>query len=236
MHPNFIAGLLLIGLDANASMFFIIAGLVVLTLVFVYRAERKRADAVKNFGAENGFLYEREGDPFGRTEAGGFSIFSNRRYGKFVNILRGQIAGHEAIICDFRYHQGKSRVEQTVAAIKIGGPLPPFALSSENFFTRIAGALGYSDINFEFSPEFSRRYRLCSSSQDATRALFTPDLIAVFEQVDPSKQPCVEGRGDWMAVYHPGRRLQPEQMHDFLQQTSTIVSAVERSSKLASFH
>src|SRR2546422_3151571 len=51
------------------------------------------------------------------------------------------------------------------------GRLPTFMLTPEDLRAKLAVLFGGQDVDFDDSPEFSRRYRLRGTDEDAVRAL-----------------------------------------------------------------
>lgn len=121
------------------------------------------------------------------------------------------------MIFDYKYTTGDGEDSkdhrQTVAVFQLAGKtLPGFLLKPENLLHKIGSVFGYKDIDFEESPEFSRRYLLRGDDEKAVRSLFKPWVLSFFEQ-KPGWS--VEGRGPWLVIYRQDKRLNPERFREF---------------------
>ena len=156
---------------------------------------------------------------------GPFPLLSQGRAQRASNVIR--LAGSAPAVAVFDYHytvgagQHQRTVVQTVAHVRSPRlALPPFVLTPENILHKIGGALGYHDIDFDSSPEFSKKYLLRSKqAEPRVRDLFTPSLRAYFEQRAPM---TVEADGDQLLVYKSGRRVKPEDLPTFVDDAHAI--------------
>jgi hypothetical protein len=99
--------------------------------------------------------------------------------------------------------------------------LPPFVLSPENAFHKLGGWLGYHDIDFPESPEFSAKYLLRSKeAEDRVRMLFHPGLRLYFEQRPPI---TVEGLNEEMLIYKRNRRVKPDDLRLWVEDALSVV-------------
>jgi hypothetical protein len=131
----------------------------------LWRVQHQRRARYLAFAAERGWTYTPRdtalprrfrGEPFGRG--------SGRRA---THVLRGQYGGREALVFDYRYvtrssngqHQTTQTHRFTVCALALPTAVPRLQLTGENALTRMAGALGFDDVELE-SEDFNRRYRV----------------------------------------------------------------------------
>jgi hypothetical protein len=63
----------------------------------------------------------------------------------------------------------------------------------------------------------------------AVRALFKPDIIQMFEQMDAQAYMYVSGSGPWLVVYRPGMQIALEKLREFLLQAEVVVGAFRRA-------
>jgi hypothetical protein len=75
--------------------------------------------------------------------------------------------------------------------------LPGFSLRSENVWDKVANLVGYTDINFDDFPIFSKSYRLLSNRVYDIHDLFQPNLIKFYE----SNKICTEAIGPYLLVF-----------------------------------
>ena len=211
-------------------------GFFVLLVWAAARARRKRREALEQFALESGFSFSAEADAAIAEELApiqasvGMAAMGNARY---ANILRGSRGGREVVIADRSVGQGKSQSTTTVVATKFETPLPSFNLCTENFLMHIVEKFGYSDIDLDSAPEFSKRYFLHGDKPDEVRALFSADVTASFEQLPQDAFLCVQGGGKWMTVYRGGRLTQPAQLPELVEIAGRIADALHRGQEAA---
>lgn len=228
-------------------IFILVAVGVVVTLVLLWGITReKRRDAsLALIGEQMGMAYERDGRVLAGAPFTRFSLFQEGRRRRFKNHLRGQVGGGsetlhreddvgegsavrspeiEVILFDYRYVTGSHRHHQTHQATiavfhAVGENLPELSLQPENLLHKIGGMLGYQDIDFDENAGFSGRYLLRGPREDDIRKLFTPEVLEFFDQ-HPGW--CVEAGGDWIVVFRRGKRVQAEDVKEFLKDAFEI--------------
>lgn len=211
----------------------IVAGFVAFFVVVIWlaaRAQRKRREAFERFAMESGFAFTPEADPSVAQELAPTeqTITGTSSRVRYSNVLRGSRGGREVIIADRTSGQGKSQSQATVVALKLESAVPPFYVCAENLLFHLIEKLGFSDIDIEWAPEFSRRFFLHSNKPEEVRALFTPDVTAAFEQLPQDAGLYVQGAERWVAVYR-GMRLTPaEQLREVLEIATRIADALHR--------
>ena len=149
--------------------------------------------------------------------------------------MAGRLAGGEALIFDYSYRTptrvGKESiaVEQTVAAFRFRGrELPAFELSPRDVIDRVMTAAGAGELPFPANPELSRRFRLRSEDANAVLRLFNPAVLHVFERLGDDFRQTVEGAGDCIVVYNPGRTFDAGGIKAFVTEATTVASAFKR--------
>jgi hypothetical protein len=162
--------------------------------------------------------------------AGAFPLFTHGRARKASHVMRLPDGGPAVAVFDYQYTVGggqhQSTVTQTVVHVRSGRvSLPPFVLSPENILHKVGGALGYHDIDFDASPEFSKKYLLRSkAAEERVRDLFTPSLRLYFEQRAPL---TVEGSEHGLLVYKQGRRVPPDDLVAFVEDARAVARHFE---------
>jgi hypothetical protein len=206
-------------------------GLILLTLYAKSRAVRTRREGLEQFGMENGFaFFEKPDDALAeqltQIQVSGAPHAGNPR---FRNVLQGSSAGCETVIADRTVGSGKSQSTSTMVAYRLSAPVPEFMLCPETMLWRLADKVGYSDIDIEGAPDFSRRFFLHGKDQTAVRALFRPEVTQAFEQLDPKANLYVSGSGPWVVAYRPGRLIPTGELREFLQKAEMVVGAFRRA-------
>lgn len=193
-----------------------------------YFAEKKRRAAFAEAAALLGLDYSPydSGAALGRFI--GFPFFCQGRGHSYSNLLRGRLdAKAEVLVLDYAYVTGSGKNRhthrQTVAVFRAEGlGLPAFELRPENILHKVGGLFGYQDIDFAEHPDFSGKYLLRGKEEPAVRGLFDAAILNHFA-LHPGWR--VEGEGDWLAVLREGRRVAPEELRSFLDETGTTFCA-----------
>lgn len=191
-----------------------VVGLIAFAIVMAIRHEKKRTEAMRRFAQANGFSFFEKVD--GHVEVGlpEIELFSRGHSKRMIRVMAGEVEGSGVRVLDYRYTTGSgkhsSTHHQTVVAISTGGALlPDFTLARENFFHKIGQAFGYQDIDFDWFPEFSKKYLLRGADESAIRATFNRRVIEAYMN---GVAVNVESRDGWLFVFAQGKRLKPEEV------------------------
>jgi hypothetical protein len=221
-------------MSATVIIFLIVPGVAALigSVVFaVRRGAAKRRAGFEAVAQQSGWSFAPDRVQPATLGLGPLPLLSQGRAQRASNVIRLSGSAPAVAVFDYQYTVGagqhQSTVVQTVAHVRSPRlALPPFSLSPENILHKIGGALGYHDIDFDSSPEFSKKYLLRSKQAEArVRDLFTPSLRAFFEQRTPI---TVEGHEHEVLVYNSGRRVKPEDLPAFVEDAQAIARELER--------
>jgi hypothetical protein len=162
----------------------VIAGLIAL-VVYAAKKERERREALQQMALELGLSF----DPAPRKGDGpyhGFSPFHQGHSRRAMNTMEGAIEclgrPFPTICGDYEYKVTSSNGKTTTTTtyhfsyliLRIAlRQVPDLSIRPEGFFDKIAGAMGFDDIDFE-SAEFSRKFHVKS-----------PDKRFAYDVVDP---------------------------------------------------
>jgi hypothetical protein len=137
-------------------------GLFVIMLVAKSREIRKRKEAFDRLGMEMGFSYSDHAPEALATELAEihFNSAQLEYRPRYSNVLEGSAGGGDAVIAGRTVGSGKSVSITTVIAFKQPAALPTFVVTEENVLWKLVEKLGYSDIDLDGAPDFSRRYCL----------------------------------------------------------------------------
>ncbi len=188
--------------------------------VMLYYREQKRRDGLRGVATQLGFSFSPEGNPHLLASLGQFHLFSQGRSRKVRNVMCGEIQDIAVSLFDYRYTTSSGRHnrvhDQTVVLFESERlALPFFTLRPEGFFHKMAGALGYGDIDFEGSAAFSDACLLKGADEDRIRGIFVPEVRAFYTRHD---RLCTEGEGCRLVHYREGRRVDPEGIESWLQE------------------
>jgi hypothetical protein len=204
-----------------------VEGWMILVAVFVafivaaFFLARHRRKGLERVAQEMGFSFDADGE---KLEPGGFhNLPLLARNTGLSNALRGSVRTGEAVVLDVETGSGKSSQTHTVACLKLAGKqFPGFEMRPENMFHKIGSVFGYKDIDFQENEEFSKSYLLRGEDETAIRMLFHPGRLAFFEQ---HKGWCVEGAGEWLAIYKSGKTVGPSNVRGFIEEATGVASA-----------
>lgn len=195
-------------------------------IVLSIRADRKRSEALGRIADEMGFKYASDPGEGFLSRYPSFHLFSQGRSPDVRNLLRGQAGGLEVSIFDYSYVTGHGKHRhtwrQTVLAFDIDdADLPAFSLRPETMFHKVGQWFGYKDIDFETHAEFSRKYLLRSSEEEAVRGLFDDRVLEYYES---NPNVCTEGRGGRLVYYRALKRIDPSEVRTFLEEGFRVLA------------
>jgi hypothetical protein len=214
----------------SVSIILAILAVVGVIAYVAYRADQQRREAMLALAQRLGFAFERDAiyDPAWPYEA--FGLFDRGHSRCAYNTISGTMSiegrGFPVFTGDFQYKEtsgtGKDRKTTTYdfsyLLVELPfRPLPSLVIRPENFFDKIAGAIGFPDINFE-SAEFSRCFHVKSPDARFAYDLIDPRMME-FLMATPPLPIHLEGRA--ICISNDGGRWKPEQFErqlDFVQQ------------------
>lgn len=210
----------------------IVAGFVSLVVGVIGIAiwsEQRRTRRFSETAAELGFdvLESLPADMDGYR--GRFALFNSGRARKVSNVLRRQVEGLHVLLYDYSYTTGSGKHShthhQTVAMF--GSPdlnLPEFRLSPEGWLSKLTQMFGSQDIDFEESPEFSKKFVLAGPNEPAIRDFFDADRrtsLSVFEGL------CLETCRDCTVIWFQNRRIPAAGVREFFGKTFEVYTVLK---------
>jgi hypothetical protein len=140
------------------------------------------------------------------------------------NILSRDSKNGKIFLFDYEFQErsGESdrQYRQTVTVFqRFDLNLPAFSLQPENFLDKVGEFFGRQDIDFGAYPEFSQNYRLQGELESEIRSAFNAEALQFFTE---NLGWSVECGGQWLVIYRFGRLVEPENLGEFLQETSQI--------------
>jgi MFS superfamily sulfate permease-like transporter len=110
-----------------------------------------------------------------------YSYFKTKNVSKIKNVLSNK----KCTLFDIIFTEGefiaKQVIRSTMVHVTLKRPIPRFSIDREGFFEYIYHLTGFSDIDIEDHPDFSKRFFLYGSDKKAIEKLFTDELILFFE-------------------------------------------------------
>jgi len=139
------------------------------------------------------------------------------------NILSGNYQGHDVVLFDYHYKTGSGKDTHhhylSFFILRLPMSAPELTIAPEGFFSKVAQAVGYDDIDFE-SHEFSRKFCVRSRDKKFAYDVCNAQMIE-FLLVHPDL--TIEMELDSLAISFR-RRLRPEQIEPNLQRLVQIRS------------
>jgi Tfp pilus assembly protein PilE len=138
-----------------------VIALIVVGSILGYLSAQKRRQAMADLAGRLGLRFSphrnrelaRQYDFLNKLRAG------HDRYA--YNTLSGHYQGHKVLVFDYHYTTGSGKNTQhhhfSFFVLHLPAAFPELTIAPEGFFSKIAQAVGYDDIDFE-SHEFSRRF------------------------------------------------------------------------------
>jgi hypothetical protein len=149
-----------------------VIAVIIVAAIFSYISAQKRRQAMMTLAARLGLRFDPNKD---RNLAARYDFLNKLRTGEnryAFNTLTGGYQGQDVAAFDYHYethsHDSKGHRQThhhycSVFLLHLPMSFPELVIGREGFFSKIAQALGYDDIDFE-SHEFSRKF--CVRSKD----------------------------------------------------------------------
>ena len=191
--------------------------------VLGYLSSLKRREAMVAVAAKLGLHFAHDKN---RTLARRYEFLDKLHVGAdryAYNILSGDCQGHGVTLFDYHYRTGSGKDTHhhyiSFFILQLPAAFPELVIGPEGFFSKIAQAVGYDDIDFE-SHEFSRRF--CVRSWDKK---FAYDVCnaRMIEYLLSNADLTIEIEGDALAISF-GSRLSPEGIEPNLNRLVTVRS------------
>jgi hypothetical protein len=203
---------------------FIVIGIIafiIVAAVLGHLAAQKRRAAMMALAARLGLHFDPSKQ---RTVARRYEFIDRMRAGRdryAFNILSGTYQDHNIIAFDYHYKtgSGKNTHHHYLSFFIVHLPIsvPELTIGSEGFFSKIAQAVGYDDIDFE-SHEFSRKFCVRSRNKKFAYDICHAQMI---EYLLANPDLTIEMELNALAISFT-RRLKPEQIEPNLQRLIAI--------------
>ena len=204
---------------------FVIGMIAVIAIVaiFAHLSAKQRREAMRALAARLGLHFAPGKD---RDLARRYEFIDKMRAGRdryAFNILYGNYRDHDVTLFDYHYKTGSGKDTHhhylSFFILRLPISVPELTIGPEGFFSKIAQAVGYDDIDFE-SHEFSRKF--CVRSRDKK---FAYDVCnaRMIEYLLSNTDLTMEMELDSLAISFQ-RRLKLEQIEPNLQRLITVRS------------
>jgi hypothetical protein len=212
----------------------LIVAIFIVAIIFGAKQAKARREALSALANRLGFSFDPADDRSVSPRLQAFSPFTSGKDRSGYNSLRGQVivSGKPCIIQmgDYRYTtesgSGKDRHETTHRISYLACKLPlslmvTMKVRPEGIFDKIAGAVGFEDIDFE-SAEFSKKFHVSGSDKKIIYDLLDPRMI---EWYLASDAPNVQIVADQIVLLR-GSAWKPEEFEPRLEWLKAFVSRI----------
>jgi hypothetical protein len=198
----------------------------VAVLAVQHHREQERRERLRSAARDLGFSFSLESDPRLPKSLGHFHLFSQGRSKRISNVMSKAMADIDVTIFDYKYTTGSGKHSdtrnQTVVLFESERlQLPSFALRPEHLFHKLAGAMGYQDIDFDAFPEFSQTYLLQGYDEERIRSLFTDEVLSYYAR---HTDLCTEGDEQQLLYYRARKRVDPEWIGSFVEEGLDVLA------------
>ncbi|MFH1228111.1 MAG: hypothetical protein V1701_09450 [Planctomycetota bacterium] len=209
-------------------IFLAVIGLIGIAIWAYYeqkKREEKRREVMTAIATRLGFVYQPD-DLLGRGNIyADIKLFNIGHSRKAYNFITGSKKSYSVDIFEYLYKittsTGKTTTTVTynnaVCILTIPQRFNYLFVRTENFLDKIAGVIGFEDIDFE-SREFSKRYYVKSDDKKFAYDIINPQMMEFF--LAQQKPPLVEIKGNHLAFYI-AKRINPEEygaLYNFAEQ------------------
>lgn len=206
-----------------------VVALIAVAAIFGHLAAKKRREAMLALAARLGLRF----DPNKDWElAKRYQFLDKLRAGEnryAFNVLSGKYKDHDVMAFDYHYEthfadsKGNRQTQHHYSSfflLLMPASFPELTIAREGFFSKVAQALGYDDIDFE-SHEFSRKF--CVRSKDKK---FAYDVCnaRMMEYLLANDDLTIEIEGPALGISFATSRLSPEQIESNLNRLITVRS------------
>lgn len=141
-----------------------------------------------------------------------FKLLSNLTVEKAHNILENEFYIVGDVVATERMNLDGGGVEFTAFSADRKA-IPKFRMGTMSFFDKIQDLITGQIIKFEEFPEFSSYYLVTSDEEEATRKLFTPDLLTLLEVVRKFK---IEVNEDHILIFGTQKLKSVEEIEELI--------------------
>jgi hypothetical protein len=204
---------------------FIVGFIAIAAVVAVlgYISSLKRREAMAAVAAKLGLHFSHHKD---HALARRYQFLDKLRVGQdryAYNILSGDYQGHGVTLFDFHYRTGSGKNTHhyyiSFFILQLPAAFPELVIGTEGFFSKIAQAVGYDDIDFE-SHEFSRTFCVRSADKKFAYDVCNARMI---EYLLSNPDLTIEIEGGALAISF-GSRLSPELIEPNIRRLITVRS------------
>jgi len=210
-----------------ATVCLLAVGVAVMAIEILSRARHNRAMASE--AQELGLSFSADTRPFEGSNVQGLPFLQGDASVEAENVMQATLDGHRALVlelpsCEIVEAEAPHRHLTTVAAFRSpGGEMPEFELGRKCTLSKLDDALFRKPAVVD-DQEFAREFFVHSPEPQKVHDWLTPAKLANLRPTAPAFH--ISANRDWMLIFRPGTQIPPEQVPEFLRETSKIASAL----------
>ncbi len=208
-----------------------------LTIYMGILAEKKRTQSLSESADQLGLAFQEDPAQIDKlmNQYSTLQLFSKGRKKELSNLIVGETDQVELTIFDYSYVVGHGKNKRVFRQSVVGFDskelnIPNFGMRPENFLDRFGSMVGFQDIDFDESPEYSAAFVLKSNDEASVRQLFDQELMDYFVTQSTYN---IEACGSRVILYQTRTRIKPEQAKELLarglEAYNQISNAMQRS-------
>ncbi len=217
-------------MNLQDAIMIIILGL--LAFYFIWWRDLDREEKLRTLANDLGIPFYPKGDKSILDKLKYFYLFSISERHKIKNMLHHETEYLDMAIFDYSFVTGSgpsggggagtmAKTETSViyfCSTKLD--LPQFVIQPEKKFHQFDK---FQDFDFIDYPKFSEKYLLQGNPEELIRKLFNKDLIEFFESIS-EEELFMEGGGDQIIIYKSKKRIDPNELNEFMDKGMEIFS------------
>lgn len=134
----------------------------------------------------------------------------------------GSAGGFESYLFELEEGSGRSRHNVTVIGfLRHDVSLPYFQLHHRSLLERMSAAFAGDRVEIQGDEDFARKFILRGADAETIRNYFQPQVLSYLSGL-PEDNWVLEGNGDSLVLYRPGRRVAAKNIFSFIQEMATI--------------
>lgn len=206
--------------------------LVIAAAVYAWKQEQARREAMMAFAHARGWSFDPSKDASHDDRYAQFAVFRRGHSRRAFNTMRGSVTidgrACPVVAGDFLYKITRSNGKSTSTTtyrfsyviMHLPFPsVPSLLIRPEGIMDKLAGAIGFDDIDFE-SEEFSRKFHVASSDKRFAYDVITP---AMMEFLLATRGPTLDIEHGCFCLTDGLRRWEPAQFEGWLNWGSRFI-------------
>ncbi len=196
------------------------------TTIYMAGHERRRTMQLARIANRLGFRFRRQANSMQRAWFMRFPLFRSGRRRRIRNAMKGRFLNADVRVFDFSSAHGEGPIHRhTVAVYKLSERrIPTFCLWPHSIAAQRDEPMRRQErlIDMPGRPHFNALFEMRGVNPMTVRKLFHSRTLDFLER---HPDLCIEGGGQWIAVYRYDYRTRPNELHDLFRVTGQAFRA-----------